>query len=478
MKIFSLFNKKQQTQASTPAESAHARDASGKNIRANSQAELSINAQSAQSDRRSAARATELKIDAIESAMSLQLDGPPRANRTSSTTADRGRVNTKVSASFRNTVQLIDASTEILFNDGRPDDAIALADTLPSPIIEEAAILFANDQQTQAERLLENAILQATPADQDEHAYLLLFDLYQLGGRQQAFDSLSNDYIIRFETSPPAWRDSIQQAPQLQPALPETPASNPPIVVFPKVLDADSAQQIAHAQQQVSLLGAAHQVLQLDLSHIRQTDPGGCAAMLQFLYSLHQTGHVLVLLGAPTLIEHFQSTLQTGQRDSGGGAESWLLLLELLRLSNREQEFEESSIEYCITFEISPPAFEAPRRPSTTAGEGRTSGLTSAAQTAATSLTERFAMPNLVIGDTKQLTEAIIAFAAERETVIIDCTQLNRIDFSASGQLLTGLVPLASDGKIIEFHQVNHPVAALLNVMGLKEIARIIPHKG
>lgn len=470
MKIFSLFSKKQQTQADTPVEDA--RD-SGNGMRADSQGERSGNGHS---DRRSAARATELKIDAIESAMSLQLDAELRPNPTPApgTVRARGQADTEAGR-FSNTVPRMDASTEILFDDGLPNDAIALATTLPTPIVEEAAILFANGQQALAEQLLENAILHAAPSAHDQHAHLLLFDLYQLSGQQQAFDNLSTGYISRFETSPPAWRDSAQLVPSA------APASSQPSVVFAAVLDGDSAQQIAHAQ----LLSAAHRVLQLDLSRIRKTDPDGCALLLQLLLRLHKSGHDLVLPGAPELVEYLQSTLQAGRSDAS--AAPWLLLLELLRLLNREQEFEESSIEYCIAFEISPPAFEAPKPPSTLvplAGQGGVLSryapfaLVSSGQTAAAGQPERFAMPDLVAGDTRQLIDAIVAFAAERETVVIDCSQLNRIDFTASGQLLTGLVPLAGNGKMIEFHDVNHPVAALLNVMGLKEIARIIPHKG
>lgn len=461
MNIFSFFSKKQQMQA----EDAPAPDG-GKNLPADSPDQ-----RSGAADRRSAARATELKIDAIESAMSLQLDGDLRAPGTARA---RGRTDAEAGG-FSNTVPLMDASTEILFDDGLPSDAIAPAATLPTPIVEEAAILFANGQQALAEQLLEHAILQAAPCAHDEHAHLLLFDLYQLSGRQQAFDSLSTDYISRFETSPPAWRDSAQQVPSA------APASGPPGVVFPAVLDGGSARQIARAQT----LSAAHRILQLDFSPIRETDPDGCALLLQLLYSLHKSGHDLVLPGAPELVEQLRCTRQAGP--GGAGAAHWLLLLELLRLLNREQEFEDSSIEYCIAFEISPPAFEAPRPPSSLAPLAEKGGvlsryapssLTSGGQTAAAGQPERFAMPELVAGDTRQLIEAIAAFAAERETVVIDCSRLNRIDFSASGQLLTGLVPLAGNGRMIEFHDVNHPVAALLNVMGLKEIARIIPHKG
>lgn len=308
MKIFPFLGKKQQARIGTPVEAA--RGGREESVQANRQTERNG---STRSDRRNAARATELKIDAIESAMALQLDGNPRIPGAPSVVSTKNRT-----SASQNTVLRMDASTEILFDRRPPGGAIAQPATLPTLVVEEAAILFANDQQELAEQVLHNAILHAAPGADIEHAYLLLFDLYQLSNRQPAFDSLSNDYICRFETSPPAWRDRAQQAPSAASAL-LPPAASP---------------------------------------------------------------------------------------------------------------------------------------------------------------AEHFMMPDIVTGDTRQLLDAITGFAAGRSTVVLDCSRLHRIDFSASGQLLTGLVPLADKGKIIEFHDANYLVGALLNVMGLNGIARIVPRKG
>ncbi len=313
MKIFSFLGKKQLSKKNTlQRESVH--DRREKSVLANNN-----NGGSMLYDRRNAARTTELKIDAIESAMSRQLDDNPSVNDTSDildTVRIKAWASTELGA-FKNSQQLLDVPTEILFDNRLPDAAFTTtAAMLPTPLIEEAAILFANDQQAQAEQLLQNAILKTTTTNEAEHAYLLLFDLYQLGGQQQKFDSLANDYIVRCETSPPEWRGPTPHMP--------------------------SAASAASADGQ----------------------------------------------------------------------------------------------------------------------------------------SEQFVMPQLVAGDVRQLLEAIHAFAAGRDTIMIDCSHLNRIDFSASRQLLTGLVSLAKNGKKLEFHAVNHPVGALFYVMGLHEIASIIARKG
>ena len=86
-------------------------------------------------------------------------------------------------------------------------------------------------------------------------------------------------------------------------------------------------------------------------------------------------------------------------------------------------------------------------------------------------------MPAVIEGRPEKLILAIAAYAAHHKPAIIDCSQLMRVDFTAAGHLLTGLAPFTSQGAVIELHNVNHLVSALFNVMGLKDILRILPRK-
>lgn len=444
MKIFSFFDKKQKVHTDAAVAGAHTapvKEVSSQFVR---------NA-TTRSDQRNAARATELKIDAIESAMTRHLDLDPRLAKATTAPGTAGKRENSPSHGnniFQRTMHTAESPTEILFDHASCSGTIALEESLPTLVIEEAAILFANHQPALAERLLHDAILEAPLAAHTEHAYLLLFDLYRITGQHQAFDRLTTNYINSFKALPPAWCNN------------NTSTGNLATVIFPEILDAHCAPQIALAQK----LRAESPVLQLDLRNIRAVDPNGCTLLLQLLQSLHTSGHDLILPGAPSLSAHLQATLHVEQRN--GSSAPWLLLLELLRLLNQKQKFEDSSIEYCIAFEISPPSFETPRIQVT---------LEPPQKPLANKQTTRFMMPQTVADDTVQLLAGITAFAAERDVVVIDCSQLHCIDFSASGKLLAGLVPLTGNGKTIEFHQVNYLVAALLNAMGLKEIARIIP---
>ena len=145
------------------------------------------------------------------------------------------------------------------------------------------------------------------------------------------------------------------------------------------------------------------------------------------------------------------------------------MLLEILQFLNEEKTFEDISMDYCITFEVSPPPFVRPVNVSTATRTELTTEFMDAAP---------FLMPKVVEGNTDQLVKAITDYAEDNSVIRLDCSQLDRVDFSSCGQLLSSLIPLTSNGKsTIEFHDINYLVLALFNAMGFKNIATMHPRK-
>ena len=128
-----------------------------------------------------------------------------------------------------------------------------------------------------------------------------------------------------------------------------------PSIAFPAKLDAGIVKQL----ERIKNLAEMSPVLKLEFARVTQVDPVGCGLLLNILKRLQKSSHKLILVGAPELAEKIQAILQVGRRDETEAP--WLLLLEVLRLLNRESDFEERSIDYCITFEVSPPAFVSPQ---------------------------------------------------------------------------------------------------------------------
>ncbi|MGE5651074.1 MAG: STAS domain-containing protein [Bacillota bacterium] len=487
MGIFSLFGKKDGRQ-DNPADKASSRSnrSTPSPVQRSERKTDSTNSGRLPAPKRDAqaALATVLKIDAIESEMSsefkattIQPIGSPATSKASAPVAPpttrakpaspaagpraeskKNPVSDSAAQAQPNAPEM-GAATDFLLNGSSTIGTIGVATSEVAAVVEEAAIMYANGQIDVVEELLKNAIAEDLLDDATAAIWLMLFDLYQVTGNQQQFDNLSLAYASKFETSPPAWVGSTQQD------TPQAPAAQPgtsPTVPFSGKLDGSSVKTVERIQK----LAETHRALRLEFARVSEVDALGCGLLLNLLKKLQKSGHDLILVGAAELAEKIRASIAVGRRDDM--EDSWLLLLEILQLLNREKDFEETSIDYCITFEVSPPAFVAPKTKVTTAATEAAASDTAG---------DNFMMPAVVEGRIDNLILAIVAHSDEHNPAIIDCSALKRVDFNAAGRLLTGLAPFCGNGKTLEFHQVNHLVAALFNVIGLNDIARILPRK-
>lgn len=471
MGIFSLFGKKDRQEATADEKdvSRARRSSSSSGSKSGSSGSRSGSTRSqggSSSAKRDphAARATAMKIDAIESEMSSEFVTVPTTQPRPSARGEAARPAPAPAAPATTTVATTTTTatapatemgnTTVMLLDGQTAvSAMAEPTSDGESVVGEAAILYANGQHEVVEQMLAAAIAEDHLGDAAARAWLMLFDLYQLAGKQQEFEQLAVEFANKFETSPPGWAASTESAqPLAQGATPAVP--------FSGILDAGCAKQIERIQN----LAASHRTLRLEFLRVTGVDAAGCSLLLDQLIKLQKTGHDLILAGAAELADKIRGIIEVGHR--GETEPAWLLLLEILRLLNREQEFEETSIDYCVTFEVSPPAFSAP--------QGK---VTTAAGEAAAPAPEAFAMPKIVEGRVDELILAIAAWSDEHEHTVIDCSRLQRIDFNAAGRLLSGLGPFCSVGKTLEFQHVNHLITELFHVIGLDGIARIIPRK-
>jgi anti-anti-sigma regulatory factor len=331
------------------------------------------------------------------------------------------------------------------------DEPDAAAAPAIAPAVEESAILYANGQAPLAEQLLRDCL--PTYGRHERLPWWMLFDLYQATGREQDFESIAIDYASHFETSPPTWTP-----PAVPSARAHTYAGVTPTETLSGRLDAGCAVQTERLLQ----LAGQHPVLRLELGRIADVTPEGCAVLAQALARLRASGAELIVAGAAELAELVSASIEIGRRDAPQAP--WLLLLELLQLMNREKDFEETAMDYCITYEVSPPSFAAPAKVAT------------AANAHAPAATDRFMLPPSIGGEVQPLFDAIDAYAQGVGVLLLDCSRLARIDYAAAGALLSRLRPLAQTHRI-ELRDLNHLVAALLKLLGYTEVARLFPHK-
>jgi ABC-type transporter Mla MlaB component len=396
---------------------------------------------------REIARATAAKIDEIE----LQM--------TSDIFDDQGWAGNRRApavATGASSAALLDLNTaDLLVEESMPDTAVAPSS---APAVEEAAILYANGQLDAAEAALRSCL--EGDCRNERQPWWMLFDLYQASGREPAFESIAIDYASHFETSPPAYLPPAALS-TVQPFSGVTPTAT-----LSGELGATAGAQLAR------VLASDWPIVRLEFSTIASATPSGCAALLDALQTLRRAGRELVMAGADQLLAVLRPMLAIGER--GAGEAPWLLLLELLLLLNREKDFEETAMDYCVTFEVSPPSFEAPARAAVSVGA--TVGVDAAAG-------DRFLLPGAIEGDITALLDAIGAYAAQHASLVLDCSRLARVDYAAAMALGSSLRQLAGDGdggaekRSIELRDLNHLVAALLRLLGVGEHARLYAHK-
>ncbi len=457
MSIFSIFGKKDR-QADTPEPD---KDDSRRKRESDPARSAAARAGFRNSQQRDAARATARKIDAIESEMTSEMGRPAKKTAAGPVTAPPAFANSRPAESQRRDDPSASSSTlpasgnSTGFGLGTGASNVVVASSETHPAIEEAAILFSNEQNEMAEQMLQSAIHDHSLGEKSLIVWRMLFDLYQVTGKQAEFENLSIEFAARFETSPPAWDDG-----RLDPQATIQPASATPAITFSGKLDESIAKQIERAHK----LSEKNGVLRLEFARVAEVQADGCELLLAALKKLQKSGAELILVGAPDLASKIRAIVETGRRDDTDAP--WLLLLEILQLLNREQEFEETSIDYCVTFEVSPPAFVAPKKVSTMVEVQKKPEADS----------EKFMMPALVDGRSSALT-SINDYVNRHERAVIDCKNLARIDFSAAGQLLSMLAPLTAQGKTIEMCNVNYLVAALFQVIGLREVVQVSMRK-
>jgi hypothetical protein len=411
---------------------------------------------------REIARATAAKIDEIELEMASDIfkDQAWAGNRRTPAAACGGLSGgTSASLPDVNTVDLLMENG----TDGLPDAAVAPSS---APAVEEAAILYANGQLDAAEHTLRACLDGACRSERQP--WWMLFDLYQASGREAEFESIAIDYASHFETSPPAYLPAFAPPAAQSAGQPFTGVT--PTATLSHQLDAKVGAHLARV-----LAPSSGPLVRLEFGSIASATPEGCAILLEALQTLRRGGRELMVAGADHLITVLRPMLAIGER--GAGEAPWLLLLELLLLMNREKDFEETAMDYCVTFEVSPPSFEAPARAgvSVSASGGASSG------TGAAAVGDRFLLPGLVEGDSAALLAAIGAYAAQHASLVLDCSRLARIDYPAANALGAQLRLLAVDPdggrRSIELRDLNHLVAALLRLLGVGEHARLYAHK-
>jgi anti-anti-sigma regulatory factor len=352
-------------------------------------------------------------------------------------------------------------------------DAIEINTSGAGSIIDETAILFSNGQIDAAEAVLRAGIRADDLAHATQNAWLMLFELANQRGDHKAFDQLTMEYALRFENSPPAWFDYVdgpardagrRPAPVAAAGLPGAE----PVVLLPEMIDAGVVKYL----EQLKKVAAAHAALALDFSVVRAIDLVGAELLLRVINAFKRARHELTLIGIERFLGPLRSATEPGRRDASDAL--WMLLLEVLRVLDRQEEFDETAIQYCITFEVSPPSWEPPLpniKPAPASAQDASVAVEAPS-------VDRFEWRGVIDGEGEPYFGRVLAAAPKSPQLVVDCEQLRRMAFSAASALLSLARRVQRMGSSLELRNVNPLVGALLHLLGVTGAATVHLRRG
>ncbi len=313
--------------------------------------------------------------------------------------------------------------------------------------IEQAAVLFANGQDSAARSVLETSARAHTGEDA-ERLWRMLLDLLQVLGDRANFEKLGMEFSQITEKSPPSWRVEDQPAAKA--------VTGQSTVMLQGVIAGSDTPGIAKLREAVD----KKLPMQVNLGKLVSLDDLAAGVLTELFRKARKIGLAITLEGAEGLVQRLESRLTPGQMEYENG---WLLLLELYQLLGLQERFEEKAVDYAVTFEVSPPSWETIQ-----------SGKVKAVKVDPEQMEETYPLT----GECKNCRfEDLQAFLDEQEQPILDCARLKRLDFTSAGVLRNILEPCHKKGKEVIIRHPHHLVAELLAIVGVNSVARVIVTK-
>ena len=351
------------------------------------------------------------------------------------------------------------------------------------PELEEAAIRFANGDDLGAERGLVEAL--RGDALQPEFAQswaAALMDFYRATGNRTQFDHAVREFGYHLGKFQPAWMSLVSRD------TPEGVATATVSVTVSKVeQDSDivwRSPAILNLQSMESLRNAlsSHPApWHLVWTQLEDISIDAMPLLGGFFDSMCDEAVALRFTGVDQLIRRLRALTPSGDRSIN--QDCWGVRLNALRAMHLQDEFELAALDYCVTYEVSPPAwidarcqFENVGTAASGAGSWNAdpAGPTTESMEGRVDSTQTLVLSGSVVGDATQAL-ASLEGTSPGSHLTVSCAALIRVDFSAAGNILNWVAKRQAEGSQVQFRDVHRLVAAFFNVIGINEHARIVP---
>ncbi|HEY1394056.1 MAG TPA: STAS domain-containing protein, partial [Methylibium sp.] len=370
-------------------------------------------------------------------------------------------------------------------NDFANPFAVEVNEIAHDPELDEAVIAFANADFELCEQSLSSLIGMGGSRAQHAETWLVLFDLYRAIGQQHKFESLALDYAQQFGWSAPQWFSLPLLVAEAAAAAEDKVKRSGARVdgsigwVAPDMVDIEAVAKLRAQTLQMPLPWV------LDWNAVRSIDAEACHELSLLMRGWAGQNLDMRWLGGEHLLGVLAECAPAGVRDADPAF--WLLRLDALRLTNRADQFDEVAIDYCVTYEVSPPSWEPARCVARVSEGGRS---TTAPVSVLTDVSTGFdetqqqddgsmvptasvELSGQLVGDIGQTLDRLQGQLGAAAIVSVSCSRLIRVDFIAAGDLLNWVLARRGENRTVSFDDAHRLVALFFGAMGINEHARV-----
>ena len=365
-------------------------------------------------------------------------------------------------------------------------ERVEVSEVVHDEALDEAVIAFAGGDFSGCEKALQALVGPRGERRDHDETWLVLFDLYRAIGQQAKFETVTMEYVERFHRSAPQWFSLPKQLAEATKKPESGKAMSGGIGwVCPANLDSEAVSRLDALSMQLPSPWV------MDWTALASVDVEGASRLQKLFVGWANQPLSMNWIAGDKLFSVLHEIAPTGVRDAD--PVYWMLRLEALRLAHRPDQFDEVAIDYCVTFEVSPPSWENARCKAqmigtthntqtlslSVVGEATTSFMDTsmisedesshAAQVQITSVE----LAGQLSGDLAELLGRLTLQVGDSRVIRISCALLMRVDFVAAGDLLNWVAQRHNEGREIVFHETHRLVALMFGAMGINETARV-----
>ena len=366
--------------------------------------------------------------------------------------------------------------------------SLDVQEIVQDPDVEEAAIRFANGDDAGAEQGLMEVLGEGGSKVDQIDDWLALFDLYRATGQLAPFESRAVDFVNRFSRSAPQWYDMPETVSSMTgKTFTPTASNNRAVWVSETELDAHAVGTLQN------VLLRAKQPWVLDWTPMESMDLKAARALLGIFTLWGDQDVELRFLGSAVFRDLLKNFTPSGRRD----VEQlwWELRMAVLRVMNRPDEFELTALDFCVTYEVSPPGWEKPRCHVTSIAADRSDdvGQSVLSEAVLEAVPSAYPSESVLEGQSSEFNQlGLVELSGEirgdpqatldmlerrlvgADVLIISCRNLIRVDFSAAGTLLNWVSQHHAERRLVQFVDAHRLVSAFFHVIGITEYAKVV----